>query len=347
MISKLKKAFSDPRKAAGYLLKYFAKYFLRNSPPVCNAAMREVAILSDGSVTTCCLDAKGENRYGNICDNTFDQIWKKGFKRFRKRNLYDSSICITCINGKSQFSPKLISNKKERELWSKDEIPYPRSAVLEISGICNYACSGCFTNELGKYRKAFYDFNQGKDNLKDLLTKIQRLRLYNWGEPLVHKEFPEILTWIRKTAPDLQIDIATNGMLLNEKNIQAIVNNQVNKVIISVHGGPGTENMLKYSNRNADYDKLLINIESLISFRNKTGSKFPFVSLKAVLFEWNDTDELMEQLRKDGKKAGVDRVFWVLDMENGLTSRASNRFKRGTEALKQLVAKGELDGYSK
>ena len=292
------------------------------------------------------LDTRSENNYGNICDKTFEEIWTDGFFKFRKKNIYDSKICFSCINSKTRFSPKLISTRKERELWGKKGIAYPKSAVLEISGICNYACTNCFTNKLRNFRKPFYDFNIAKSNLKGLLQKIERLRMYNWGEPLLHKDFCQILKWIRDTAPDLQIDISTNGMLLDDKNIAAIVDNNVNKIIISAHGGPGTENMLKYSNKNANYDKVIVNTEKLISYRNIKEKKLPFVSLKAVLFDWNDSDEAMNKLRQDGKRVKADRVFWVLDAESGLTDKSSKRFKRGSEELLKLVRAGELDGYS-
>jgi len=184
-LKKVIKSFKNPyftiKYIINYVLKLFAKYFLRFHYPVCRAAIIESTILSDGSVTTCCIDTKGENTYGNICEQSFEQIWNDKFYEFRKKNLYDNKVCFSCIGNKTKFSPKFKSTKKERDGWKSKKIPFPENLVLEISGVCNYACNGCFTNELVKYRKPFFDFESAKKNLEVLLKQIKKLRLYNWG----------------------------------------------------------------------------------------------------------------------------------------------------------------------
>jgi len=350
ILNKIKKGIQNPDLATEYLKTYltklFTKYFFKKFYPACKTAMEGTVILSDGSVTTCCIDALGQNKYGDIYTQTFADIWNNNFQKFRKKNLYDSKLCFSCIGSKTCLSPGFISNSEERKNWESKNIPFPKILVLEISGICNYACEGCFSNELNRYRSPFFNLDLAKSNLIALLQKIERLRLYNWGEPLLNKNFCEILHWIKQISPSLLIDIATNGIFLNEDNIKAIVDCDVSKVIVSVHGGPGTENMLRYSKKNANYEKVLNNVSNLIKYRDLNGKKHPIVSLKAILFYWNDSDEDMERLRQDGRKIKVDRVFWVLDRESGLTTTASKRFKRKSKELKMFVEKGEVDRFS-
>ena len=162
------------------------------------------------------------------------------------------------------------------------------------------------------------------------------MRLYNYGEPLLHRRFGDIVAWIRSTAPELHIEIATNGVFLDDDRIAAIVGNSVDDVYVSVHGGPGTENMLRYSNQNADYGRVIGNVARLVEQKNRSGNGLPRIILKAILFNWNDTDELMQRLKADGERIGVDKVWWALDWGTGLTDRASKRFKRGSRAFQEL-----------
>lgn len=318
-----------------------ARHFLGHWHPVCQQALDEAVILSDGSVTTCCLDPRGENIYGNICETSFKEIWEVNFKKFRDKNLLSRPICFSCVGQPHCFSPPTISRAWERKKWHSPNVLYPKSIVIEISGVCNFACERCYANELRHRRAPFFDFERAKVNLVDLLTNVSRLRLYNFGEPLLNKDFSRILRWIRQVSPDIKIALATNGMLLQQQAIEAIVDARVSSVSISVHGGPGTQGMLRYSKRGADYDVILKNVAALTKYRRRKGGEEPLIRLKAILFNWNDTDQLMQQLRDDSKRVGADGVIWDLDNGTGLTERASKRFKAGNELLARLHDSGE------
>jgi len=128
---------------------------------------------------------------------------------------------------------------------------------------------------------------------------------------------------------------------MDENISQCFVEQKVNEVVVSIHGGPGTENMLRYSKCGADYQKVLENTQQLIEIRNCSNSKYPIVKVKTVLFDWNDTDELMNQLRKDTQKIGVDHLYWVLDWEKGGLSHSSKRFTQNSKELDTLIEKDE------
>ena len=71
----------------------------------------------------------------------------------------------------------------------------------------------------------------------------------------------------------------------------------------------------------------------------------PVVQLKAVLFNWNESDEMMDRFRKDARALGLkaaggkgDCYYWVLDHYRG----GPDRFARGTKEYENLVKKGEI-----
>ena len=57
--------------------------------------------------------------------------------------------------------------------------------------------------------------------------------------------------------------------------------------------------LLKYSKYGADYNKVMANIKRLTKLRKAYKAKLPIVTIKTILFNWNDTDELINWLRKE------------------------------------------------
>jgi hypothetical protein len=108
--------------------------------------------------------------------------------------------------------------------------------------------------------------------------------------------------------------------------------------------------MLKYSLYGADYDKVIENIRLLLEMRNRSGSSYPKVQLKAILFNWNDSDEAMNKFRADAKSLGLiaadtrdaDRYYWVLDGDRSASDRFSKRFLPGSPELQQLIDANEI-----
>jgi len=94
--------------------------------------------------------------------------------------------------------------------------------------------------------------------------------------------------------------------------------------------------MLKYSKYGADYNKVMANIKRLTELRKMYKSKLPVVAIKVILFNWNDTDELMNWLRKDAKAVGADKIKWALDSGRGGLARSSKRFTLGSDELQRL-----------
>lgn len=73
------------------------------------------------------------------------------------------------------------------------------------------------------------DFKKYLDEIK---THAERVCLHVMGEPLGHKEFSNFVNLALKN--DVQLEITTNGTLLTEKNIQALLSPNVVQVNFSI-----------------------------------------------------------------------------------------------------------------
>ena len=315
--------------------------------PWCSAFPSGLVILSDGSVSTCCFDPFGRNSLGNVFESDLLSIWKKNVRQVVKKGLYSLDGCRDCIGNESLSS--LISDPEDYLVWENSVQGYPTDITIEIMGACNYGC--CVSPEVQKYRNTKLDLYELFPRIKSFLHGIKRIRLFNYGEPLLNEGFCDFIENCRKETSEVKMILATNGILMNERISTSLIERKVDTVVVSVHGGPGTENMLKYSRYGADYEKVLQNVKRLIELKKEFNSEYPKISLRAILFNWNDKDDIMDKFREDAMALGLratggnpdtDNYQWLLDGASGRLERASKRFLAGNVETEKLIKNGEL-----
>jgi Alpha-2,8-polysialyltransferase (POLYST) len=314
--------------------------------PVCTSFPFGISILSDGTVTTCCLDPLGENAFGSIYADNIIGIWKRILPKVLENGLYNLKRCRSCVG--SKMAP-LTSTEGERNNWLSWPTRYPQEITIEIMGTCNYGC--CVSKDLHRIRTVKPDLDAIFHKIRPYLSKVKRLRLFNYGEPLLHDGFKRFLSDCRNASDRLVLSLASNGLLMDEEYARNFIENRIDNIVVSVHGGPGTENMLKYSKYGAEYDRVLANVKRLMEMRKIMGSEYPKISLRVILFDWNDTDVEMDRFRDDAKKLGLtatggnpdsDNYHWILDGGSGGGPISSKRFVPGSPELLGLKQSKEL-----
>ncbi len=323
----------------------------QNVVPVCFAYLRELVILSNGDVTTCCLDAKGTNTLGNINETTLDVLWQQNFLRWHLKNVdanergtdWDSPLCRMCLdNGyMAAFNAKKTDDLAMIRQFEQLSHPFPTSLVIEPTASCNYSCRGCFSGlrELG--RIGFIDMSSFCKNILPAIPKIKQVRLYNYGEPFLHPHIIDIIRDLRTENPTLCLYLSVNGMLLNDAIARALIEHKVNFLTISLHGGHTQEGLIKYAGCGPDIRRIEANIENLVRLKQLAGKKLPWICLKALLFNWNDSEEEMRDFLHFGRALGVDFVCWALNSSD--PSLSSQRVAPGTAAYQSLVDSNLLE----
>ena len=307
-----------------------------------------MTIDASGDVTTCCYDSEMLNKFGNVYDDGLSAVWGR-FTALISSCLYDLPGCRTCIGLKTNYSPSAVCMDRlsiEKEWLSRDHGRFPKRLIIEPAALCNYACEGCPANWNAK---VLADLDRLYDGIKEGLPYIEFLGFGLYGEPLLHKGLGDFFVQCRSVAPQLKMQLLTNGTALTKKTAKKIVDSEVDIVTVAIHAGPLTENMLKYSQRGADYELVLKNIETLVTTRDASPGARTQVQVRTVLFNWNDTDELMNRLRRDvaaaGIKFGKDYLYWVLDVAGPTAPRSSKRFVPGSADLEALKEAGEFGAF--
>ena len=100
------------------------------------------------------------------------------------------------------------------------------------------------------------------------------------------------------------VNFFTNGLLLNDANIDAIIHCGVTQVCVSIDGAtPATYN---YIRRDGDFHQLLRNVERLVARRDAANSAAPRVRFDVVMMQRN-VHELIE-IVKLAARLGVDQL---------------------------------------
>ena len=129
-----------------------------------------------------------------------------------------------------------------------DKKPYSR-VYLEITNICNRACSFCHGTSRELRRMSVEEFERAASAL---VPMTDYLYFHLMGEPTTHPELPELIRIANGLG--FKCAVTTNGTLLRDRG-EALIEAGVYKVNISVHSfeeGEG-DGRLKYLSEIADF----------------------------------------------------------------------------------------------
>lgn len=105
---------------------------------------------------------------------------------------------------------------------------------VEIGNICNLNCSFCHKT---KREKRVMSVDEFKAVVSKIKGNVKYVYLHVLGEPLLHKDLPEILKLASEN--NLKICITTNGTLLKTKGEYLLNCKAVHKVSVSLHAPEG------------------------------------------------------------------------------------------------------------
>ena len=168
---------------------------------------------------------------------------------------------------KAKIKPRIdLENRTKLETVIPLETPF--IIFIDPSDKCNFKCKFCPTgntelmkNTNGRNFGAM-DFNLYKKIINDLEEfegKVKVIRLYKDGEPLLNKDFPNMISYAKKSPKVDRVDTTTNASLLNKDLSLKIIEAGLDRINISIEG-MNSEQYLDFSKVKLDFNKLVENI---------------------------------------------------------------------------------------
>jgi radical SAM protein with 4Fe4S-binding SPASM domain len=148
------------------------------------------------------------------------------------------------LHDPKRIEPKDLRCKNRQALQDVIPLPAPFVVYIEPSNLCNFRCQFCPTadkellKKVGRPRGSMnLDlFKKIVNDIREFGTRLKLLSLYKDGEPLVNRQFPEMVRYAREAGISDRIWTKTNGSLLNPELNERIVDAGIDMICISVEG---------------------------------------------------------------------------------------------------------------
>ena len=156
---------------------------------------------------------------------------------------------------KKKFLDPNIKNKSKTveekiQLYKYRNIQFPLPTEIEISesGVCNRKCSFCPRSDPSFVEKKEFI----KDDLHRKLCKELKdlnykgtIRYSGFVEPLLDKNIFNLIEMARHYVPSSNLELVTNGDVLNKKRLQELFKKGLNKILISAYDDKKTADKLE------------------------------------------------------------------------------------------------------
>src|SRR5882672_1862082 len=150
---------------------------------------------------------------------------------------------------------------------------YPVQAYIEPTLFCNLRCPACPTGlQLGLRPSATIKWDLFKSAIDELGDYVFSLYMYNWGEPLLHRQTPEMIQYAK--TKDMNIVMSTNlSLKLSDEYIERLVQSGLDRLVVSLDGTTA-ETYSKYRLR-GDFQLVCENMLRIQAVKKKLGLQKP------------------------------------------------------------------------
>src|ERR1700754_2192772 len=178
----------------------------------------------------------------------------------------------------------------------------PICLYLETTNRCNLLCTTC--------PRTFEELEPEKDMSWELFTsiidqfpKIARVVLHGVGEPMLVKELPRMIRYLKDRG--VYVLFNTNGTLLTKSNGQALIDAGLDELRVSLDAA---ESSVFQMVRGKDmFDRIVTNVGNFIEMQRANNNKLPRVSL--WLTGLRETLAQLEGFIRLAHKLGVMEVY--------------------------------------
>lgn len=297
----------------------------------CNWIFNILVVLCDGKVVCGCADPFGERPLGHLSENSIAEIWNSEKVKQIRKELNEGHSCFCDLCGLKRFL-----RDDEPAPQGPEQVEILPRLFFEPTVLCNLACfkavchkdSGILNTRTGKS----FPLAEFKSLMDQVGKNLNRLDFFNYGDPFVHPQAPEMIAYVKEKYPHIYLYTSTNGLMLNDEKIKQIVHSGLDEITFSVDG-VDQETYAQYR-QGGDFNKALEIMAKFVAERNKLGREVPFINWRYILFKWNDSNSHLRRARKLATKIGVDRFTW--EITDHPAEARSEKYQVGTKYWKKI-----------
>jgi len=163
---------------------------------------------------------------------------------------------------------------------------YPIEAYIEPTSFCNLRCPACPTGlRLGERPVTNIDESLFKAAIDEIGDYVFRLWMYNWGEPLLHRQTPELIKYAKTKA--LEVLLSSNlSIPMTDDYIERLVRSGLDTLIVSLDGTTA-ETYQKYR-ISGSFALVRENMQRIQETKKRLGLQTPHVLWQFLVFKHNE-----------------------------------------------------------
>jgi len=179
---------------------------------------------------------------------------------------------------------------------------YPPIIAIEPTNACMMKCIMC-PRQYMKRKIGFMDINLFKKIIDQTRGCTNMVSLELFGDALLHPKIEEMISYLHKKG--ILSQISTNPMSLSDKNINKILNSELDILLLSLDA-IDDKTYKKYRGNFANYNFAVKQINKLISKKIEMKKKKPFIDIRMIGLP--GLKEHFQEYKKQWNKPGVDKV---------------------------------------
>lgn len=181
---------------------------------------------------------------------------------------------------------------------------YPVQAYIEPTLFCNLRCPACPTGlQLGLRPSATIKWDLFQSAIDELGDYVFSLYMYNWGEPLLHRQTPEMVKYAK--SKDMSIVMSTNlSLKLSAEYIDRLVQSGLDRLIVSLDGT--TSDVYDKYRLRGEFELVRENMLRIQEAKKRFGMQTPKVVWQFLVFKHNEHQ--IGQALSEFKEWGADEV---------------------------------------
>lgn len=164
------------------------------------------------------------------------------------------------------------TSKDRKPLIDLLPLKTPLTMYIDPSSICNFACKFCFqaNKEIKKQMQlklmTMDIFNMIIEQLKEFEDSIKMIHLHGFGEPLLNKNFGNMVKLLKDSKKVDRIATTTNASALTKENAHKIIESGLNQIHFSIYG-LNNKNYFDFSNKKISFENIVENIKHFHSIK--------------------------------------------------------------------------------
>ncbi|GAB0058207.1 GTP 3',8-cyclase [Candidatus Magnetaquicoccaceae bacterium FCR-1] len=160
-------------------------------------------------------------------------------------------------------------------------LPYaPLEIFVDPTNICDLRCTFCPQSNWGERQRGFMSMELFERVIAEVaVLKPRQLKLFCYGETLLHPQLPEMIHKAEETG--VPVIIHTNAKRLDEEMARRILDTPLSEICFSFD--TADRDLYNRMRIRSDFDRVLGNIRRFLTLRQERGASRPQVILQEII----------------------------------------------------------------